>query len=84
MNQLTFEYDRKPAKRLNRQAQAILDSLRESRLTSDQLNRMCFRYSARIHEIRKYLAESEPGTTIQKRRVKQGDDRLWEYWLDKR
>jgi hypothetical protein len=53
------------------QRQTILDLLKkQGKATSAELNDICFRYSARIHELR------QAGHVIVSRRIGKG---LWEY-----
>lgn len=55
------------------QGEMILDLLRLGPATSSQLNAICFRYSARIHELRK------AGYHISKKQITEG---LWSYTLE--
>lgn len=48
------------------QREAILQRLQQGEATSDELNEICFRYSARIFELRK------AGYQIEKRRISAG------------
>ena len=43
----------KPTVKLSRQQQSILDALRSGRKSNVELNAICFRYGARIFELRK-------------------------------
>lgn len=52
MTQRTLEFDT-AAPKLTGQRKAILDRLKFGPATSQQLNAICFRFSARIHELRK-------------------------------
>lgn len=54
------------------QGTRILRRLKQGRVSNIELNRMCFRYSARIYELR------EAGYSIQRQYVRHG---VWEYWL---
>jgi hypothetical protein len=51
MTQMTLEFDTK-APRLTGQRLNILERLREGPATNAELNAICFRYGARIHELR--------------------------------
>lgn len=61
--------DRKPT-----QAERILATLEQGSATSIDLNKICYRYSARLYDLRKQ------GYVIKDRRLKQG---VWEYSLVK-
>lgn len=55
------------------QSKKILNLLKSSSfVTNSQLNGICYRYSARIHELRK------DGWNIERSHIKDG---LWRYWL---
>ncbi len=53
MIQRTIEFPVPEASKLARQQSAVLSRLREGAATSEDLNLVCYRFSARIHELRK-------------------------------
>lgn len=53
MGQLQLQFERTEHARLSRQQSAVLARLRRGRATNVELNEICFRYSARICELRK-------------------------------
>jgi len=54
------------------QKEKILNRLKQGTVTNIELNDTCFRYGARIHDLK------QSGHDIRSRRVKQG---VWEFWL---
>lgn len=54
------------------QATRVLKRLKQGRATNIELNRICFRYSSRIFELRK------EGHNIQRQYVRPG---VFEYWI---
>lgn len=75
MNQLALTFDRAPASdkpRLSRQCETILAMLRERPRTNVELNAVCFRYGARLFELRK------AGHRIKSTRLHEG---VWRFEL---
>ena len=58
--------------RLSRQCSAVLECLKYGPVTNVELNRICFRYGARIHELRKL------GYDIRKKQIQKS---VYRYWL---
>ena len=58
--------------RLSRQCTRILGRLQSGPATNIELNEICFRYSARLHDLKK------AGFVYGKEKVEKG---VWRYWL---
>lgn len=82
MTQTTLNFDAPPVdpnihpedvSRAGTQSAAILERLQQGPATNIELNSICYRYSARIHDLRKR------GVNI---RTKRMAGAIWQFWLE--